>query len=64
MGRVITAAQYEAAVGHPPHYDELERSNCDKAGEMGHDYCGWDHTRNLPEFIAVAHRLKDRLANG
>lgn len=57
----ITAEQYEAATGHPPEHDDLERSNCDKAGQVGHFACGWDHDRNLPEFIAVAHRLKERL---
>jgi hypothetical protein len=56
---MITAEQYEAAVGHPPEQDDLERSNCDKAGQIGHECCGWDHERNLPEFIAVAHRLKE-----
>jgi hypothetical protein len=58
---MISAEQYEAAVGHAPEQDDLDRSNCDKAGQIGHSQCGWDHKRNLPEFIAVAHRLKETL---
>jgi hypothetical protein len=61
---MITAEQYEAAVGHPPEQDDLERANCDKAGQIGHFTCGWDHERNLPEFIAAAHRLKEEIESG
>lgn len=57
----ITAEQFEAAVGHAPDQDDLERCNCPKAGEIGHIHCGWDHKRNLPEFIAVAHRLMEAI---
>ncbi len=57
----ITAEQFEAAVGHPPQDDDLERSNCPDAGSLMHQSCGWDHERNLPEFIASAHRLKKQL---
>jgi hypothetical protein len=57
----ITAEQFEAATGYAPQDDDLERCNCDKAGEPMHIHCGWDRERNLPEFIAVAHRFKELL---
>jgi hypothetical protein len=60
----ITAEQFEAATGHAPKDDDLERCNCDKAGQIAHTQCGWDHARNLPEFIAVAHRFKEQLDAG
>lgn len=60
----ITAEQYEAATGHAPEHDDLERSNCDKAGQIGHTQCGWDDDRNLPEFIASAYRFKELLDAG
>jgi hypothetical protein len=53
---MITAEQFKAATGHEPKDDDLERSNCHRAGTMGHFHCGWDHSRNLPEFIAAAVR--------
>jgi hypothetical protein len=58
---MITAEQFEDATGHPPQDDDLERCNCPEAGSLMHQYCGWDHERNLPEFIAVARRLKENL---
>ena len=60
----ITAEQFEAATGYAPEHDDLERSNCDKAGQMFHTQCGWDHARNLPEFIASAYRFKELLDAG
>jgi hypothetical protein len=55
----ISAERYEAAVGHAPQDDDLDRANCSMAGQVGHTQCGWDDERDLPEFIAVAHRLKE-----
>lgn len=49
---MITAEQFEATTGHPPKDDDLERCNCDKAGQPGHWYCGWDTDNNLPRFIS------------
>lgn len=45
---VITAEEYEEAVGRPPVDDDLDRANCPKAGELGHMMCGWNHELNLP----------------
>lgn len=46
-----TAAEFEAAVGRLPEMDDLERVNCDQAGTLGHQGCGWCNTHNKPNFI-------------
>ena len=48
----ITDEEFLKATGFPPEQDDLERSNCEHAGEMGHLMCGWDHSQNLPVFMA------------
>lgn len=48
---MISAEQFEAAVGHAPEQDDLERCNCPKQGQPGHWQCGWDNTRNMPRFM-------------
>ena len=47
----ITASMFEAATGDKPVNDDLERSNCDKAGQPGHFMCGWCEEENLPMFM-------------
>lgn len=47
----ITAEQFKEATGHDHEQDDLERCNCQKAGEIGHQYCGWNYARNLPMFM-------------
>ena len=47
----ITAEQFEEAVGYPPEHDDLERVNCDKAGEVGHTMCGWCEECGKPRFM-------------
>lgn len=56
----ITAAYFEKRVGHPPENDDLDRCNCDKAGETGHWYCGWDWEADLPQFMTGPRTLRDR----
>jgi hypothetical protein len=46
----ITAAMFKKATGCKPEQDDLERCNCDKAGTLLHQYCGWDEETNLPKF--------------
>ncbi len=46
----ITRAKFRIATGFPPERDDLERCNCDKAGQIGHFRCGWDEKRDLPNF--------------
>lgn len=48
---MITAEMFEQVTGHKPVADDLERSNCKQAGEMGHFFCGWDQEKNLPRFL-------------
>jgi hypothetical protein len=55
---MVTAEQFFMATGFDPHDDDLERANCQKAGQPGHTHCGWDKTLDLPEFIAVAVRCQ------
>lgn len=46
----ITAKKFKAATGVDPDQDDLERCNCREAGSLLHQFCGWDHARNLPNF--------------
>lgn len=48
---LITAEQFEKATGQKSEKDDLERCNCNKAGELGHLMCGWNKTANLPVFM-------------
>jgi hypothetical protein len=47
----ITAERFAKAVGREPVDDDLERCNCDKAGQISHMMCGWDIGREMPNFI-------------
>lgn len=46
----ITEQQFEQATGRKPVDDDMERVNCDRAGEPGHSNCGWNHTHNCPAY--------------
>lgn len=35
-----TAEQYKEMTGFEPRLDDLERTNCPRAGELGHFHCG------------------------
>lgn len=48
---MITREKFIQATGHEPENDDLERSNCTKAGELGHFSCGWDEEEDLPRFM-------------
>lgn len=52
----ITAEKFKEATGHEDTghedtEDDLERCNCPKAGELGHNSCGWNYSKNLPVFM-------------
>jgi hypothetical protein len=47
----ITAEWFEEIVGNSPIQDDLERCNCKSAGQVGHSDCGWNFTRNYPNFL-------------
>jgi hypothetical protein len=46
----ITREKFLEATGQEPQDDDLERCNCDKLGQIGHTFCGWDEKRNRPNF--------------
>lgn len=52
---MITKEQFTAATGREPQHDDLERCNCEHAGEIGHWFCGWDDKTNLPRFASGRH---------
>ena len=54
----ITAEYFSKHVGTPPVDDDLERCNCDKAGEIEHLCCGWCDTHELPIFCCGCIKLK------
>ena len=56
--RKIAAKYFKEATGREPEQDDLERSNCNKAGHPFHSCCGWDWELNLPKFEAMAVRLR------
>jgi len=47
---MIDAAAFKAATGFYPKDDDLERSNCPKAGQPNHTFCGWNASKNMPVF--------------
>lgn len=47
----ITREQFIAATGFAPQHDDLQRSNCDLAGEVGHFSCGWCELCDKPRFL-------------
>jgi len=49
-GRMLSYNTFKLRTGYPPVDDDLERVNCNKAGEPGHFYCGWCLQCNLPRF--------------
>ena len=48
---MITAEHFKKVTGRDPEQDDLERSNCKRAGKIGHLMCGWDTERDMPNFI-------------
>ena len=48
---MITAEHFKKITGFDPEQDDLERSNCERAGQFGHYMCGWDIKRDMPNFI-------------
>lgn len=57
----ITAEKFTQRTGHAPEQDDLARCNCDKAGTIGHQLCGWDEVADLPVFMLGASEIEKRL---
>lgn len=49
--KIVTEELFEQLVGCKPIEDDLERCNCEKAGSVGHQSCGWNAETNLPVFM-------------
>lgn len=47
----FTAQQFEEMTGFPAIEDDLERLNCDQAGEIGHGGCGFCPDHKKPRFV-------------
>lgn len=56
----ITRDKFLSCVGTEPIQDDLERCNCDQAGNSGHHQCGWDHKRDMPNFIPGQSKANSR----
>jgi hypothetical protein len=53
MTKPITAEHYREATGRFVVDDELDRANCERAGQLGHTMCGWCHKHDLPNSICA-----------
>lgn len=51
IGAPVTASVYTHWFGHEPRQDDLQRVNCDKAGELGHFFCGMCLRHAAPRFM-------------
>jgi len=47
---MITKEKFQEATGRLPEHDDLERANCEKAGQIGHFACGWCVICDKPRF--------------
>lgn len=47
----ITEEKFAKNVGRAPENDDLERCNCECAGELGHTSCGWNTETDMPAFM-------------
>lgn len=48
---LITEEQYKERFGAVPTNDDLERVNCNMAGNMGHSSCGYCLVHRKPRFV-------------
>lgn len=47
----MDAAEFKKISGYVPEYDDLERTNCRKAGTPGHSNCGICPRCGAPRFL-------------
>ncbi len=57
----ITRQMFQRSTGNLPQQDDLERCNCPKAGQSGHDSCGWCEVHNGPMFTCLCSLRKREL---
>lgn len=48
---------YLERTGQLPTNDDLDRVNCEYAGEIGHLHCGWCNLHNCPRFECMCHSV-------
>lgn len=60
--RMITAERFKSRVKSEPMDDDLDRCNCEKAGTIGHQDCGWCAKHDMPVFICPCPYGKAELA--
>lgn len=46
----MNLSEFITKVGRMPQHDDLERVNCEQAGNPGHFMCGFCWIHNLPRF--------------
>jgi len=46
----MNAKEFKRILGREPEQDDLDRVNCQLAGQTGHSDCGWCKTCNHPNF--------------
>lgn len=49
----ITAEEYHQATGKEAEQDDLERCNCPEIGTVGHQSCGWNEAKQLPNWMCT-----------
>lgn len=62
---MMDAQEFEKRAGYAPEQDDLERVNCDKAGQLGHLSCGWCARHDAPMFecgCSVRNAMMDNVA--
>ncbi len=47
---MIDGIQFYASTGRQPVHDDLQRCNCELAGNASHVFCGWCSTHGRPRF--------------
>ena len=53
LNRKMTYDDYVKIVGVPPIDDDLDRVNCGKVGQVGHEMCGWNPLTQRPRFMGM-----------
>jgi hypothetical protein len=55
----ITKDYFIEATGYEPENDDLDRVNCEDAGKIGHECCGWNTCCDRPKFSGCICRERE-----
>lgn len=58
MTKKITKEMFEEATNRTPEGDDMERVNCQFAGQLGHLCCGWCDEHNGPQYVCGCGHMK------